>query len=337
MVEAFVDGKPVSRLAVSDLVIRIGLARLRTGGVGGVWTDKAWRGRGLASRCMDEAVRRMQACGFHLSMLFGIRDFYHRWGYASVMAEPRAVIRTEFARQARGDPRLRMIPFDRTRHARAAIALEERSHGMRPGTLDHRRGARWRLFRVGSDWGIRTHARLACDRRGRPAGYVVFDRVEDRVAVIEAGFHDRRVIPTLVAAAARQAMAREVDEITFFLPPDHAVVEYLRRWNVAMTIDSYAGAHGMGRIINLAPVLRACETELARRWRSSGMAGRRRPELSRLVSRWPPGLLLQLLLGYRGVEDAVTLPGVRIPVASHPALKALFPPAFPYLWKTDRF
>ena len=36
---------------------------------------------------MDDALRYMREHRYHVSMLFGIPDFYHRWGFATALAE----------------------------------------------------------------------------------------------------------------------------------------------------------------------------------------------------------------------------------------------------------
>ena len=361
-VEAWAEGKAVSRIMISRQVIRVGVARLRMAGVGGVWTDKAWRGRGLARRCMDAALPLMRENGSHISMLFGIRDFYHRWGYASVMAEPRAVIRTDIARHAaRRLPGWTLALYRPARDLRRALALDARMHGGRPGTQDRTGAPAWQLFRLGSDWGIRARMMVARDPGGVMQGYIVLDRAKDRVGVVELAASSRRVLPLLIRVAVDRSRARRADEITWFLPADHPAVEYLRHWNVAVTTDYYEGAHGMGRIVDLAGTLRAVEPELTRRWRASGFVrsrltltittelgsftlraagGRVRMTDSRSVRnrvKLPQWLLLQLLLGYRSVEDATTVPGARLPAATLAPLCALFPSGFPYLWKTGRF
>ncbi|HET6383207.1 MAG TPA: GNAT family N-acetyltransferase [Armatimonadota bacterium] len=80
-------GKSVSHLWIIPFKIRIGAATVPMGGIGDVWTDKACRNRGYARRMLDAAVTRMEQGAAALSMLYGIRDFYPKFGYATAGAD----------------------------------------------------------------------------------------------------------------------------------------------------------------------------------------------------------------------------------------------------------
>lgn len=73
----------LSGLNVFPLRLRIGRAQVRVGGIGDVYTEEKHRLQGHSARCRRHAVERMRQDGFDLSLLFGIPDFYHRFGYAT--------------------------------------------------------------------------------------------------------------------------------------------------------------------------------------------------------------------------------------------------------------
>ena len=81
------DELSVSSLWLGEYQMRYGISVLRMGGIGGVATDEAYRNRGFAQRIMDESTAWMQDQDFDVAMLFGIRDFYHKFGYATVLPE----------------------------------------------------------------------------------------------------------------------------------------------------------------------------------------------------------------------------------------------------------
>ena len=94
------DGdRSVSRLWISDLQMHIGRCPVRTGGIGGVGTDPEYRRRGLARRLLEAALELMEEEGFDASFLFGIQDFYHRFGFVTCMAEPRIHLDTRALEQ----------------------------------------------------------------------------------------------------------------------------------------------------------------------------------------------------------------------------------------------
>lgn len=74
----------VSGLGLVKKRMRIGGAVVKMGGIAGVWTSGEHRKKGYASRVMDASVDFMRDKGYDTSILFGIRDFYHRYGFVEV-------------------------------------------------------------------------------------------------------------------------------------------------------------------------------------------------------------------------------------------------------------
>jgi predicted acetyltransferase len=85
--ECLLEDEVVSHLWINDRTMRIGSARLRIGGIGGVGTDRKHRNRGYSKLCMEAATELMSLKGYDLAFLFGIRDFYDKYGYITCMPE----------------------------------------------------------------------------------------------------------------------------------------------------------------------------------------------------------------------------------------------------------
>jgi hypothetical protein len=86
-VELVIDGRSVSRLFILPFTLRIGAAMVRMDGIGGVETEKDCRHRGYARRLLEATVDHMQQGDAALSMLYGIPDFYPKFGYATAGPE----------------------------------------------------------------------------------------------------------------------------------------------------------------------------------------------------------------------------------------------------------
>jgi GNAT superfamily N-acetyltransferase len=86
-------GRSLSHLVVDPQVVRYGAAMLRVDQLGDVWTEEACRGRGYARRLITDAVAHMQRGDGAFSLLYGIGDFYHRFGYATLGADYSVVLR----------------------------------------------------------------------------------------------------------------------------------------------------------------------------------------------------------------------------------------------------
>jgi predicted acetyltransferase len=93
------DGAEAAHLYITPFRIRLGQAVLQVDGIGDVWTEEAHRKRGYARQLMEGAVQRMRAGTSALSLLYGIDDFYPKFGYAFAGAE-QVVVLDELARSA---------------------------------------------------------------------------------------------------------------------------------------------------------------------------------------------------------------------------------------------
>ncbi len=87
-------GDEVGALWTVKLRMRIGSAKVRTGGIKNVNTAEKHRLKGYASGGMQAAFELMKNSGYGMSILFGIPDFYHRFGYAAVFPESWLYVKT---------------------------------------------------------------------------------------------------------------------------------------------------------------------------------------------------------------------------------------------------
>ncbi len=356
-----VHGKPVTWLWIHDLVWRVGSSKVRMGGIGGMFTEPAYRNRGYAAQCMRRAVADMHEHGIAMAALFGIGGFYHRWGFASVIPEPRIKVSTRMAKESIKPAGLRVRNFNRHRHAAAVLRLYRENNRELSASLVRPTPDAWKPFPMGSDWGVRTESFVLESHRGKVEGYASYDKSKTSVTVVEVGAADARVFPALTAEVARRAVARRVEAIAFHLPVDHPYVQHLRRWNTEQRVSYYKNADGMGRIIRLYETLTQCAGEFSRRLRRSvlrstdhtlslvtdigtvvlaacrGQVIARRGARARMSAKLPQAVLTQLLLGYRSVAEAATLPDVKISRDALEFMDVLFPVGSPYMYQGDRF
>jgi predicted N-acetyltransferase YhbS len=76
------NGRLVATAQIFDRLINLNGESVRLGGIGSVFTDESYRGRGIVSALMELAVATMRGEKFDLSMLFAQRtDFYARFGW----------------------------------------------------------------------------------------------------------------------------------------------------------------------------------------------------------------------------------------------------------------
>lgn len=82
---ALVDGHVVANVQVHRRPVHYGVSRLTMGGIGHVATHPDFRGQGLSTALLNEAIGLMRQDGYHLSLLYtGINEFYARLGWTTI-------------------------------------------------------------------------------------------------------------------------------------------------------------------------------------------------------------------------------------------------------------
>lgn len=262
----WVGGERVSWLHLFDFQMRLGAATVRMGGIGGVATAPEHRRRGYASRVMDDANRLMLAEGFDVALLFGIEDFYYRYGYVPCTPEVRTTVRTrDAARMVPGGLGCRLRPMEPDDEP-AFHSLYNSANSGRPMTVV-RPHPRSDLWRYGSEFGKRPEALVVEDYSGEFAGYAIFDRPPAPTTLAETECREAEAFLAVVEEMVKRARKRREGEIHFALPSDHILTLMLRRGG-CRTVTEYRRTGGpMARIISqdalVAKVAAAADDEQA--------------------------------------------------------------------------
>lgn len=343
-----VEGETVlSHLLVVDLRLRIGPLAVRCGGIGNVHTAREHRLKGYARQLLTESIDFMREQGYLVSALFGIPNFYQKFGFASALMDCETTIATRDAELA--PARYPVRPFQ-PEDARAIVAIYERLNAQRSGSVV-RNPETWREFRRGSQWTERVGAFVVLDGQ-EIIGYASYNLDPWRYAIGEVGYADHRAFSTLLAHMAQQAIERRVEQIVLHTPPDDPFLQYCRRYGCETKLTYRRQAGGMARIIRQTELLEAVRPLLAQRLQSAGQEW----ALGTLVCKTdlgedaiplgsgptytlelPQWMLLQLLLGYRPAEDVLFETEARADEALRPLLPILFPEGYPYMAMSDRF
>jgi GNAT superfamily N-acetyltransferase len=354
--ELLVDGEPVSRLSVLDRNVRLLGCEVRTGGIGGVRTRQEHRRKGYARRLLEDTVDYMTREGYAISMLFGIPDFYHRFGFLSAMAEHCTVVSTRDAERA-GEVDVSCIirplcdddlPF--------TVHLYNQVEEFRAGTIC-RSPSGFDGFSRGTGWEQETEAFIVEDSRGEPAAYVAHDRSSTAVKATEVNATDARFFWPITRRLARMAVERRCGELEVHVPYDHPFARFLRRFGCRTRVDYPRMGGGMARILNQEDLFADLAPGMAARLKSGPLADR--PLQLRIATDLgaselrlnsgadgPPiragisltqDLLTQILLGYREADDALGAGDVQAEGEAARVLHVLFADQVPYVYYADRF
>ncbi len=288
LVELSDGGRWVSRCAIVPLVKRIGAATVRFDGIGDVRTADDCRHRGYSRRVLEAAVARMRAGDAALSMLYGIRDFYPKFGFATVGAEYTLHL-LDLDRPVAPPAGWTVRPFAPADLPRVR-ELYERDTARAVGAVVRGPDApAWGRLLATADAGSTDECGVLEDQHGRLAAYVW--RGADFWSV---AFQARRrpewlflgeVIAAGPAAAdaalavcrawgAEESARREgqVERVVLGLPPEGPVAAAARLQDAELVTRAQSCGGTMVRLLDAARLLRALAPELNERLRAAGLA-----------------------------------------------------------------
>ena len=248
----------VTHWGVWDYQMRIGSARVRVGGIGAVTTHGEFRKRGLMAKTAQISLSAMRQAGYDMSVLFGIKEFYHRVGYvlawpetsyvvstSKLPAEPAGVTVRRFALRARPD--IDAI-YNRANAALTGTAVRPtflRKH------VEHWQGYLWK------------------DKRGRARGYLIVGERHRKFRHIESGGKPEVVLRVLGRLARRRGAAEvHLSSIHY----DSELARWLRSGDCRLEMTFQNSGGPMVRMVNLRSTLAKMAGELSQRLKHSQLA-----------------------------------------------------------------
>ncbi len=352
-IDLFRDGRSISRLWIADRQMRVGSQPVKIGGIAGVGTDPAFRNEGLASRIMEAALELMKHEGYDASFLYGIPDFYHRFGFTTCMPQHSLEIETRRAECAQKMLKMRTAQkADYTTIAR----IYNRDSTKRTASC-WRDPKRWYGFPMGSGFGVPCKAHVAIDHRDRVVGYVLYDDVDTHCRIAEVGGQSRAIFHTLLHDMARRAVRLRRPSLSLSLPPDHPFALFCRDYGCIDHTAYERNAGPMGRLVNLHTCIEKILPELANRWRlldrKQVLAVRTdlghftlswqderlhmERDALRTAARLDQRALTELLLGYKTASSLKANDQLACNRTQLTLLEHLFPPQQAHMSWPDRF
>ncbi len=341
-------GRIVTHWGVWDYRMRIGTARLRVAGIGSVATHGEFRKRGLMTRTAEACMGDLPRRGYDVTVLFGIPDFYRRFGYVRAWSEMVWTVNTNDLPKER--PAARLMRFNPNRRRGDIEALYNRQYARVTGTAVR---PTFQVSKRGKYEGY-----LWRDARGRPAGYVVMDLGDMRkVAVAEAVGPAEQILRAVGSLARRLRLS----EVRFRgLPYDSDLGKRLWWGDCRCEFHHAKSAGPMIRTLNLRSCLEKMSSELSRRLGRSHLAtwqGRlliadpregvvldiHRGKVKVTDERSAPHAIVggeeiaQLLIGTDEPGEVIRFGAMKLRGGAAELAEALFPNQHPTLCDWDRF
>jgi predicted acetyltransferase len=343
----------VSELWVVNLTMRIGVAEVRMGGIAGVGTPQQHRNKGYSRRCLENSNPWMTEEGFDCATLFGISDYYDKFGYAPCLASNTWTLPTRDAERA--ELHLNARPMEES-DLPTLHDLYAQNNTALTGSIVRNDRVKWP--QKGSWYGTPSETFLFTNSAGEAVAYATRDKANDRARIIEVGASDPIHYPSILRWAADYAVACRCENIGFLLPTDHPCAQTLTRYGVKLETHFPRNGAGMGRLLRLESFFEKTLPEWTRRAQATtnpGSSLRLETDIGNITLEWtgdavalssqssvagtvqlPQYRLMQLAMGYHSADFAPCLPGVTTS-GDLTLFQTLFPRRSPYMWVADHF
>ncbi|MHB0997988.1 MAG: GNAT family N-acetyltransferase [Armatimonadota bacterium] len=359
--ELSVDDQVVSWLTLIDYQMRIGMSQVRMGGIAGVGTKEDQRMKGYSSKLLHDTNSYMLDEGYDVAFLFGIPDYYYKFGYSVCQAEPvftfpvkeapfihvtSDIFQIRDASKPDVDSILDLYNKNNIERTQSIVRFTEYFDGISKG----------------SSYGVPADTLVVTDASEEFIGYIALDKSEDKVNVVEVESSDRSAFPMMLKHLTDIAESRGCENITFYIPYDHPFIEYIRRFNCSLNTNYNRCQGAMMRIINQDSLFRKLQNVLIARLNESicysgdKVELRFKTELGTTVLRiddgvvyvesesstgclieMPQSKLSQLIAGYRSIYDLMIDEDVTVEGNITYFINTLFPKTEPYTWRADHF
>ena len=361
-VRLLINNEEVSGLTIRDLKMRIGTSSILIGGIAGVYTRREYRMKGFSKKVINYAINWMHENNYPLSALFGIPNFYHKFGYVVFMGEHTLTILIRNAEEAEKRFKVELVEELDKEVLKAIATIYNENNEERTGTIV-RDPEEWRGFSKGVGWEHKPIVHVVKNERGNIVGYLAYDpwQYGDTLNIAEIGSknNDYKVFETIISFLVEKGIRGRYAYLTFYLPLDHPFTKFAIRYGYTMKSYYPKRAHGMARIICLKELFDKIKPELERRLIESknkhkasvlidtdiGSITLKIDESVLEVSEEPKAnyriklsqsSLTQLVLGYRDIRD-LAYKEAKVDSEVLPLLNILFPRSAPYVWPADRW
>ena len=234
--------------------MRIGTAVVRMAGIGDVYTQREHRMKGHMRTLYEDSLRYMIDEGYDVSMLFGIENFYTKFGYASSLASSICKVKTRDAEVAAAYAQDYPTRPIEEADMPAIRALYNADNATRTGSVV-RTPENFDKFRKGTWYGSPPDTMLWEDADGgKLLAYAAWDHYDKAVKVAEVAAYDPALFPNILSALAEQAVIKRCEDIQLYISPEHPFAEFVQRYGAKWKVEYPRYGSGMMRVLNQQPL-----------------------------------------------------------------------------------
>jgi predicted N-acetyltransferase YhbS len=251
-----IDSKIVTHWGVWGHGMRIGSGVVRVGGIGVVATDFDFRKKGLMAKTANASIEAMREAGYDMTILFGIDDFYYKFGYTRAWAETSFIVKTSDLPKEK--PALQIHKFP-VKQRDDLDALYNRENTGFTGTAV-------KPTYMKNPFLPKTEGYLWRDKQNNTAGYIITWEWDGRIYINEP-IGDVEQILRCVGMVVRK---KEYKEARFFgMHYESELCKTLRRRTCRAETSYKRCGEAMIRTLNLESTLKKISGELSNRIKKS--------------------------------------------------------------------
>jgi predicted acetyltransferase len=253
-----IDDQIVTHYGVWDVPMRIGRSVVRVAGIGTVATHGDFQKRGLMAQTASACVKDLNGHGYDLTLLYGVWNFYDRFGYVRAWSNTQVFIKATDLPEEK--PTLKLKKFDPSPTRKDIENIYNRDHAGLTGTAVQPTYS----FRRKNEKGY-----LLCDAKNETMGYVVYEENDKHLVCLECGGDVEQGLRALRQLAQKLSYR----EISF--PDLHRLSplgKRLYRGTCRVETQRVLSGGPMIRTVNLKSTLTKISGELSRRMKNSPMA-----------------------------------------------------------------
>ena len=346
------NGQVAGTLRITTDTIRIGEARLKMGGFGWIAVDPDFRKQGVATLLIEDSLAYMRSQRYHVSMLFGVVDFYHRFGFATMLSDYLTSVDVLEAENVDHAPyRVRSgKPGD--------IAAIHKLHNQ--DEADVACSIVRSTAHVTNQWIRWKPVQVITDEKGKVQAYYLPKVTKQGLLVEELGTVNHHACGALLHACAQYALEHHAPQIRFAAPPSHPFLKYLLQYESKYEMHVKRNRDGMMAIVDFGETLESMIPEWECRLAQSALF-QERAEITLLIERKPYRVrahrgaidvtpnsaenkvslshaeFVQLLSGYRFLDEVLATQRRILNESGRALLAVLFPKRTPFVWPVDHF
>lgn len=354
-----VGEKIVSHVSVVEKHMRIGHAVVKIGGIADVFTHPDYRNQNFTRILMEDALKYMEKSKFPISMLYGIMNFYHKFGYIESILNPVLNVPIKNLSSIYSEGIVR--PFKES-----DIPFLNKLYNM--------------AFK-GKNFSVERIEKLWFKIPAPDTGFIVPNAKDEPIAYVftsappkpksqtfyikEVVAFDQNSAAAIVAFLREQAQALFINELEIHQRPDTYFIKYLMDFggNFTTKIPYEGMGQGMLRILLIKELFEDIKDELSRRVllrcdapkkdqitfktdigevtlekNEEGIKIAKKSGKKAEIIETPQNALIRLISGYYDVDCFLNrIKAPKIPDKTYQLLNILFPKDFPYTCESDYF